>query len=97
MGLLRELFGPTREEIWRQLAAEMQASYVEGGWFHGDKVQARTGDWIVTLDTYTVSNGKTSTTYTRLRAPFVNQDGFRFTLYRAGLFTELGKMFGMQD
>jgi hypothetical protein len=52
---------------------------------------------MLTLDTYTVSTGKSSTTYTRFRAPYVNADGFRFQVYRSGLFTELGKMLGMQD
>jgi len=32
-----------------------------------------------------------------MRAPFVNRDGFRFTIYRRGLFSDLGKLLGMQD
>ncbi len=35
--------------------------------------------------------------YTRLRALYVDGDGFRFSVYRKGLFSELGKMLGMQD
>lgn len=97
MGLLRALFGPSQEEIWRQLCREIGADYVEGGFWRGDKVQARVRDWIITLDTYTVSTGKSSVTYTRLRAPFVNQDGFRFLLYRQGLFSELGKALGLVE
>jgi hypothetical protein len=97
MGVLRQLFGPSQEEIWRQLCDEMQARYVDGGLWKGAKVQADHGQWTITLDTFTVSNGKTSTTYTRLRAPYVNKDNFRFTIYRAGFFTELGKLLGMQD
>ena len=34
---------------------------------------------------------------TRLRAPYVNPEGFRFTVYRKGDFSELGKLLGMQD
>jgi hypothetical protein len=97
MGMLRQLFGPSREMIWRQLCNETQAEYVKGGFWKGDKVQASHGQWTITLDTYTVSDGKTSTTYTRLRAPYVNKDGFRFTIYRKGFFSELGKLLGMQD
>ena len=44
-----------------------------------------------------MSTGKSSVTYTRLRAPYVNADGFRFTVYREGLFSRIGKFFGMQD
>jgi HEAT repeat protein len=94
MGVLRALFGPSQEEIWHQLCQEIGADYLEGGFWRGDKVQARVKDWIITLDTYTVSTGKSSVTYTRLRAPFVNQDGFRFLLYRQGFFSELGKSLG---
>jgi hypothetical protein len=32
-----------------------------------------------------------------MRAPYVNPDGFRFTIYRKGFFSELAKLFGMQD
>ncbi|HVV73421.1 MAG TPA: DUF3137 domain-containing protein [Verrucomicrobiae bacterium] len=35
--------------------------------------------------------------FTRLRAPYVNPDHFRFTIYRRGLFSDLAKWFGMQD
>jgi hypothetical protein len=94
---LRNVFGPSTQEIWRQLCAEIGAQYVEGGFWKGDKVQATHGPWTITLDTYTVSNGKTSTVYTRMRAPFVDPEGFRFTVYRKGIFSDIGKWFGMQD
>ena len=97
MGILRELFGPSQQEIWRQLCAETGANYVEGGFWKGDKVQASHGAWTITLDTYTVSSGKHSTTYTRLRAPYVNPEGFRFTVYWSGFFSDVAKWFGMQD
>ena len=32
-----------------------------------------------------------------MRAPYVNPDGFRFRVYRHGLFSDLGKLLGMQD
>ena len=90
-------FGPSKQGIWRQLSAEIGAKYVDGGFWKGDKVQATHGEWTVTLDTYTVSTGKTHVVYTRMRAPYVNPAGFRFTIYRKGLFTEIAKWLGMQD
>ncbi|MGV3724510.1 MAG: HEAT repeat domain-containing protein, partial [Actinomycetota bacterium] len=96
MSFLRTLFGPSQEEIWGQLSREIGGSLTSGAW-SGMKVQAQTGDWIVTLDTYTQSTGKSSVTYTRIRAPFLNRDGLQLAIYRAGLFTELGKLFGVQD
>ena len=97
MGTWRKLFGPSRQDIWRQLTTEIEARYVPGGFWKGDKVQATHGEWTLTLDTYAISTGKTTIVFTRMRAPYVNPDGFRFTVYRKGIFTDIAKRFGMQD
>jgi hypothetical protein len=90
-------FGPSKDEVWRQLSEEIGAEFLEGGFWKGGKVQAQVGPWTVTLDTYTESSGESAVTYTRMRAPYVNPDGFRFTIYRRGFFSNLGKLLGMQD
>ena len=97
MGVLRQIFGPSKEEAWRQLATEIGGDFITGGFWRGNKVQVRVKEWVITLDTFTVSTGKNQTTYTRLRAPYVNPDNFRFTIYRKSVFTPLGKLLGMQD
>lgn len=97
MGFLRSLFGPSQDEIWAKLSEELGADFTKSGFWVGGKVEVTVGEWILTLDTYTVSTGKSSVTYTRMRAPYVNADGFRFKVYREGLFSKVGKFFGMQD
>ncbi len=97
MGLLKKLFGPSKNEIWQKLSHEVGGTFKDGGFWHGSKVEIKTGEWTMTLDTYTVSSDDSSTTYTRIRAPYVNKDGSRFTIYRKGFFSSLGKFFGMQD
>src|SRR6267154_2804680 len=97
MSILRSIFGPSRKEIWRQFCDQTGSNYVDGGFWKGDKVEATHGPWTVTLDTYAVSTGKATIVYTRMRAPYVNPEGFRFTVYRKGIFTAIGKWFGMQD
>ena len=97
MNTLRKLFGPSRAAIWRQLCTETGADYVQGGFWKGDKVQATHDEWTITLDTYVVSTGKVVMHFTRLRAPYVNPDRFRFTIYRRGLFSDIAKWLGMQD
>lgn len=97
MGLLRSVFGPSRDEIWGRIAQEIGGDYEEGGFFQKGALRFRAGEWEITLDTYTVSSGNSSTTYTRMRAPFVNKDGFYFKIYRQGFFAAVGKTFGMQD
>lgn len=97
MGRLREIFGPSREQVWRQFAQETGATYVDGDFWRGGKVEAKVKAWTLTLETYTVSTGKSSATFTRMRAPYVNPDGFRFKIYRKGFFSALAKKLGMQD
>ena len=97
MGVLRQLFGPSKAEVWRRRAEEVGGQFVEGGFFGRDEVIVRVGEWTLTLDTHTVSTGKTTVTFTRMRAPYVNGDGFRFDIYRKTVFSGLGKLLGMQD
>jgi hypothetical protein len=90
-------FGPSKDEVWRQLSQEMGAEFVDGGFWKGSKVQVHVKPWTITLDTYSESSGESSVTYTRMRAPYINPEGFRFTIYRKGIFSALGKLLGMQD
>jgi hypothetical protein len=85
MPILERFFVPTRDEIWEQLAEEIGGNFYDGGLWLGDsKVRAHVGDWIVTLDTYK----DTGTISTRLRAPFVNKDGFVFSIFRENSFED---------
>jgi hypothetical protein len=89
-------FGPSKDEVWRQLSQEIGADFVEGGLWTGSKVQAHVGPWIVTLD-IGKSDEDGKSLVTRLRAPYINPEGFRFTIYRKGILSDLGKLLGMQD
>jgi len=97
MGFLRQLIGPDKDEIWSQLSREIGADYQPGGFFTESRVVLSRAGWQIVLDTYRVSTGKSHATYTRMRAPFANPDGFRFNIHRKGLFSEIGKRLGMQD
>jgi hypothetical protein len=95
--MARRWFGPSREEVWRQLSDALGARYVDGGVWKGDKVEITHGEWTITLDVYTVHANNVHISYTRLRAPYVNPGGFRFTVYRKSVFSDIAKVFGMQD
>ncbi|MHC4598617.1 MAG: DUF3137 domain-containing protein [Planctomycetota bacterium] len=97
MGRLRKLFGPNRDEVWQRLCEEIEAEVVDGGFWKGKAVKARVGEWTLVLDTYQVHAGNAPMFFTRMRAPYVNADGFRFTVYREGFFSGWAKVFGMQD
>jgi hypothetical protein len=91
------LFGTTRDEVWQQLCEEIGGDFIEGGVWKGTKVQAHVGPWTITLDTYLVPTSRTQAVHTRIRAPYINPDGFRFTIYRKGFFSDQEKQEGMQD
>ncbi len=97
MSSLRRLFGVSRTELWKKLSDELGGTHVDGGFWKGDKVQVVHGEWTITLDTYTVSTGKSSSVFTRLRAPYVNPEQFRFSIHRRGWFSGLARFLGMQD
>ncbi|MFK7906380.1 MAG: hypothetical protein AB8B69_14710 [Chitinophagales bacterium] len=90
---LKKIFGPSKREIWEQLSKEINAQYVDHGLFTVPKVIAKHRDWEICLDTYTTDD----TTYTRLSSPYVSKHGFQFRIYRHGLFSNVGKLLGMQD
>jgi hypothetical protein len=90
---LRKLFGPSQEEIWQQLARELQATFTTGGFTRPMRMQARVGTWTVTLESHTAKG----LVCTQMRAAYVNPEGFRFAIYRGGLFSDIGKVFGLQD
>jgi len=86
-----------QDEAWKQLASEIGGEFVKGRPFRTSKVQARIGEAVVTLDTYSIPSGDSSTTYTRLRAPFEKAGGLQFNIRREGLIGKLDKALGAQD
>jgi len=95
--MLRKWFGPSRTEIWRQFAAESGARFVDDKVFRSGEIVASHGEWTIMLDTYIMPAGKVMVPFTRMRAPYLNPDGFRFRVSRAGFFTPIATALGAQD
>ena len=93
----KSIFGPSKDEIWTQIATGIGGEFIEGGFWGKDALIYKHGEWQILLDTYIVSTGQSSYTLTRMRAPFVNKDGLYFKISRQGFFSSIGKIFGMQD
>jgi len=91
------IFGPSKKEVWKQLSKEINANYIEGSFLKGSRIEYTYNNWTIYLDTYTVSTGKSSITYTRMRAPFINLKKFHFKVYRRGVVSNIRKALGMQD
>lgn len=90
-----------RREVWRALAERRGWRFVPAGrsWLRNEPaaIEARSEHAIVWLDTYIVSSGKSSTTYTRAKARFAIGGGPRFQVYEEGVMSSLGKALGTQD
>lgn len=101
MDISRKLFGPSRGEIWRKLCDEIGADYTQGhladGYWKDDRVQLSHGEWTITLDVDPVWAGQTTVFHTRLRAPYINPEGFRFTVTRRDFLSGLRELLGVQD
>jgi hypothetical protein len=98
VGIFRKLFGPNQGEIWNELARQLGGSIVSQGFWNGQVLEARSGEWVVTLDEYAqMVSSEAAIPHTRLRAPFPNPSGFWFSIHRSSIFTPLGKLVGMKD
>ncbi|MGO8671768.1 MAG: DUF3137 domain-containing protein [Capsulimonadaceae bacterium] len=88
------LFSASKAEIWQQLSAEIGARFeTADGRSKTERVQAHHGQWIVTLDTVHHENK----VFTRIRAPYINSTGFRFTISRSNILSGIEVALGMQD
>ena len=95
---MNRLFGPDRDEVWKKLSTELNANFVDGGVWQTSKVEVSHGPWTVTLDAFIVQAKDAPLPYTRMRAPYVNSGGFRFSLQRRSFMHDLAvKLGGMQD
>lgn len=97
MGLWRNIFGPGQNEVWGGIAKEINAAYTPGDWMHMGRIDLHRENCIITLDTYTVSTGKSTATYTRMRSPFKNTNNMQMQIYRENMFNWLGKLMGLSD
>ncbi len=86
-----------RDKAWRQLAGEIGANFVSGGFMRSSKVQMPFKQWTITLDIYSVSSGDSSSNYTRLSAPVQGPQGFQFTLLRKSIISKIDHALGAKD
>jgi len=89
------LFGPSKREVWRKLCEEIGGT-LKSSW-RGDKVQVEHEHWVLTLDTFMVMANNTPIFFTRMRAPFVNPSGFRFSIKRRSAFSDIANWLGAHD
>ena len=68
----------------------MGATYLKADFARKNEVRIRYKLWTITLDTYNSAWGREDDPYwTRMRAPYVSRDGFRFEIYPTGFMAAL--------
>ncbi|MFO7611312.1 MAG: DUF3137 domain-containing protein [Clostridia bacterium] len=85
----------SKDAVWKQLAEEMGAAFVMGSFTGSSRIEKTHRNWKTVLDTYTVSTGKSTVTYTRMRVPYIRSNDVLFKLSRKNIFSGLGNLFGM--
>ena len=83
-----------RREAFQAAASELDATFVEGKRSSGDQIHLEHGPWKVILDTYVVSTGQTTITYTRAQAQYVAKEDFTLRVTRRTIFTRIAEFFG---
>lgn len=94
MDQLQPVFRNNRQEIWDELCEHLDES---GKKWDGKKVTVRHGNFVVSLDVHAELAGYASRVVTRLRAAYINRDGFRFRLRRSNWLSDISVMLGTQD
>jgi hypothetical protein len=91
------LFGPSQKETWTKLSEEVKAEFINGGMWKAHKVVVHEKEWTITLDTFAVHTGKATIPFTRMRAPFMTKDGFRFKIEKRNFFSPVADFFGRKS
>ena len=55
MSKRKSIFGPSKDEIWGQIATDIGGEFIEGGFWGKDVFIYKHGEWKILLDTYTVT------------------------------------------
>ncbi|MFA6941585.1 MAG: hypothetical protein WCQ54_11515 [Clostridiaceae bacterium] len=91
------MFDKKRKEAWMEFAEEVNGEYTSASFFKTERIRILKENYMVLLDLYTVSTGKSVIFYTRFKAVYHQASDFKFKVYKRGIFSNLGKKLGMQD
>ena len=83
-----------RREAFQAAASELDATFVPGYRSSGDQVHFEHGPWNVILNTYVVSTGQVTITYTRAQALYVATDDFTLRVTKKNAFTRIAELLG---
>ena len=82
-------FNHHREQIWQQLAEQLNATFHDEIGWERDRVTALLDRWRVVLDIHVYPGWHMQQHFTRLRTAFVNPQDFVFNVHRNGPLGQL--------
>lgn len=87
------LLSPRREDMY----ADLDQDFIDGVFYHSDRLEVRVSKWRVTLDTDVISSGKVSFDITRMRARYKRLDNFKFMICRKNSFSKMLDSFAKKN
>jgi len=94
---LESMFGPFLSTVWKEIAEELNASFIEGGIFSYCKIIFKHKIWDINLTLGSKKRGKHSVTTTKFSVVYKENINFNLRLYEEDFLSPVGKFFGMQD
>ncbi len=88
------IFGPSYHDVWQAFSEEVGGTFERGGFAKASKMRVGEGPFTIALETYTISSGEDSDTYTRFRAYFREQGALRFGAGRRSFLSKIAALFG---
>ncbi len=88
---------PGKAEAWESFAASREGRVVRNKRDKPARIDLPHEEWTLSLDTYVVSTGNSSQTFTRVRCPYAAASDFRCKVRKSHPFAFIGRLFGLRD
>ena len=90
-------FGPSKDEVWRQLSEQIGAEFVDGGFWKGNKVQVHVKPWTINLDRGLSGEEEWARSHEYVLPSSSTRRAFGSRSTGRTSSVDLGKLMGMQD
>ena len=86
-----------RKKAWQEFSSEIEATYVKGGIFKSERIDAAFQNWQIVYDYHTFVVGPIPFIYTRIRTPFKAKSEFKFHIFKKSFVNKIGESLGKSD
>lgn len=93
----RKHFKHHEDQMWERLSQDLGGEFEDRKGWRYDKIKVQDGEWTITIDLHSHAGYRSESLFTRIRVPFVNEEGLAFKIFPQGLLDALGAKLGVQD